>query len=242
MADQAIVRAVVGLRGYGKSTKVTALAKDFPRVFYFDTLGDDYTDGIIVRDRRTLERFWRGVYRLPFRIVYRPSDPVAEFPRICELIWECGNLLFVVDEVQMYSHGPWSVPAFTKIITGGRHAGLDLVGVTQAPKKLGELLRSQAHEWFVFGVREPDQAHYLSERLAGVPDDVFRMLEKYHYVHYVDGADECWICKDVPATGGTDKLVSVLRDAKALISGPASDSGEHADAGGPLERGPADRA
>ena len=213
------------MRGYGKSTKVTALAKSFPRVFYYDTLGDDYTDGIIVRDRQALERFWRGVYRLPFRIIYRPPDPVAEFTRICELIWECGNLLFVVDEVQLFYHGASCPGEFTKIVTGGRHAGIDLVGVTQAPKKLGELLRSQAHEWYVFGVREPDQAHYLSERLAGVDDDVFRRLEKFQYVHYVDGADECWICLDDLAVGRTLKLYSVFSDVKTLA--PASGLPQH---------------
>jgi hypothetical protein len=223
LTEQAIIRAVVGLRGYGKSTKVTALAKSFPRVFYYDTMGNDYMDGVICRDLRVLERFWRGVYRLPFRIVYRPQDPVADFPRICELIWECGCLLFVVDEVQMFSHGAYAPFEFTRIVTGGRHRDINLIGVTQAPKKLGELLRSQAHEWFVFGVREPDQAHYLSERLAGVSDDVFRMLEKFQYVHYVDGADECWVCKDVPATGGMEKLLPVLRDAKAVTPGPAGE-------------------
>lgn len=233
MSDQAIVRAVVGLRGYGKSTKVVQLAKMFPRVLYYDTLGDDYKDGVICRDRGVLERFWRGVYRLPFRIVYRPSDPVADFPRICELVTACGDMLFVVDEVQLYSHGPWCPPEFTKVITGGRHAGIDLIGVTQAPKKLGELLRSQAHEWFVFGVREPDQVRYLSDRLPGVPDDRFESLGKYQYVHYVDGADCYWSCLDDLYTGRTDRVPCPYA-TKASASGPASDSGEHADACGPL--------
>lgn len=231
MADQATVRAVVGLRGYGKTTKVVSVAQEFPRVFYYDSLGDDYRDGIICRDRQVLEKFWRGVYRLPaFRIVYRPVDPVAEFPRICELVWACADkdhpVLFVVDEVQLYSHGPWCPPEFTKIITGGRHRGIDLIGVTQAPKKLGELLRSQAHEWFAFAVREPDQAAYLGDRLAGVDESHFRLIEKFQYVHYVDGADQAWVCKDDLASGEVHELYTVMNAQKALAAGPQHGVGQ----------------
>jgi hypothetical protein len=233
---------VVGLRGYGKSTKVVSLAREFPRVLYYDSLGDDYTDGVICRDGGVLEKFWRGVYRLPsFRIVYRPVDPISEFARICELVWECGDLLFVVDEVQLYFRGGVCCPEFTKIVTGGRHAGIDLIGVTQAPKKLGELLRSQAHEWYVFAVREPDQAAYLSERLAGVDKSCFETMEKFRYVHYLDGQDPAWIYYQ-EASGETRKLYTVNHALQTPAPGPGGDPGEHADVGGSLERGPSNGA
>ncbi len=238
MSDEAIVRAVAGLRGYGKSTLVVRLAKAFPRVLYYDSLGDDYRDGVICYDRCILEKFWRGVYRLSnFRIVYRSPDPVADLPRVCELVAACGNMLFVVDEVQLYSHGPWCPPEFTRIITGGRHAGIDLIGVTQAPKKLGELLRSQAHEWYAFAVREPDQAAYLSERLPGVPASCFQSLEKFQYLHYVDGADEAHVMIDNPDRGdSTDLYTWKLNAVQTPTPGAGGNPGQHADSGRSLER------
>jgi hypothetical protein len=61
MNDQAIVRAVVGLRGYGKTTKVTSLAAACPRVLYYDSLGDDYRDGIIIQSAQVLNASARCV-------------------------------------------------------------------------------------------------------------------------------------------------------------------------------------
>jgi DNA helicase HerA-like ATPase len=223
MSDQAEVKAVVGLRGYGKSTQVLRLTKSSPRVLYYDSLGDDYRDGVICHDLGTLERFWRGVYRKRFRLVYRPVDPLADFARICELVYACGDLTFVVDEVQLYFRGAFTEPAFTKVITAGRHANVELIGVTQTPKRLGELLRSQAHEWFVFGVREPQQVLYLRERLSGINADLLTMLPKFSYLHYIDGADCYWECCD-SLCGET------VRASRAYVTGPTeqpADSGEH---------------
>jgi len=216
--DEAIVRAVAGLRGYGKSKHVLEMTRLEPRVLFYDSLGDDYKEGVVCRRLDVLEKLWLASYRGKFRISYKPVDPIADLPRICELAYACGDMILVVDEIQLYFRGQWCSPELMKVITGGRHVGLGLIGVTQAPKHLGELLRSQAREWYVFAIREPDHVKYLAERLVGVDPRHILELRKWEYIHYVDGVEGYERCVDnivahltetlhianVPSSGGSD--------------------------------------
>lgn len=202
MDGDAVIKVVFGQRGSGKTTKAAGLTGGKPRVLCFDTLGHDYKDGVIVESLDELRAFWRRCYRGRFRIVYRPLDPFSEFPEVCRLVYACGNLSFVVEEVDLFFRVGRCDPAFTQIISRGRHAGVELVAVTPAPKGFGSLLRSQAHEWYIFATREPDHVAYFGARCPGVPPHVFASLGEYQYVHYVDGATNYTICKDDLSGGG----------------------------------------
>jgi hypothetical protein len=230
--SESVVRAVAGLRGYGKSTLVARLTRGQSRVLYYDSLGDDYTDGVIVRDLAVLERFWRGVYTRKFRIVYRPIDPLGDLPRVCELAYACGNMVVVIDEIQLYFRQNWCSPELTKLITAGRHAGVELIGVTQAPKRLGELLRSQAHEWYVFAVREPTHAKYLAERMVGVDVGEILSLQKFEYLRYEDGAPCYWRCQDDLA--GNVHSAEIRYETETPAPAPGSNPGADVDAGGAM--------
>jgi len=227
MNGEAVVKAVVGLRRYGKSTHVTRLTAGAPRVLFFDSLNDDYNEGVVCRDLAVLEKFWRRTYRGRFRITYKPVDPLTHLPRICELAYACGDMILVVDEVQLFFRGNWCSPEFTKIITAGGHPGVELIGVTQAPKRLGELLRSQAHEWHIFALREDDHIDYVKKRCSGIDPAQIRALQKYQYLHYVDGEDCYWRCIDDLTTGQTRKE-EIAYATEAPRCDPAV--GQHADA------------
>lgn len=227
--SEAQVKAVAGLRGYGKSSHVDQMTATSPRVLFFDTLGDDYNSGVVFRELGALESFWRSVYASRFRLVYKPVDPLKDLPRICELAFTCRDLVCVIDEIQLFFRGASCPIELTKLITGGRHAGVELIGVTQAPKKLGELLRSQAEVWDIFALREPDHAKYVAERCVGVDVSQILALRKYEYLHYEDGAD-CYLrCTDDLASGQTrSERIAYETQAPAPASG--SDPRQHADA------------
>jgi len=226
------VKAVVGLRRYGKSSHVRIITRQAARVVYYDTLGDDYAEGIVCREPEIFERFWRGVYQGKFRISLKPSDPIGYFPRFCDLVWECQDLTVVVDEVHLFG-GNWPCKRFTQIITGGGHRGLELVGVTQAPKKLGELLRSQATVWDVFKLLEGSHRDYVLDRLPGVDPVQLAGLDRYDYLHYEDGADCYWRCRDDLRTATTQREVWSYA-TKDSASAARTDPVQHADAGGSL--------
>jgi len=184
--DEATIAIVFGKRGSGKTVKATNLVADESRVLFYDTLCHDYTDGVIVDSLEELKAFWRKVYRGSFRIIYRPTDPQGDFPEICRLVYEAGDIYFVVEEVDMFFKGDTTSPEFRQIIQRGRHARVSLVGVTQRPKGFGRLLTSQVHDFYVFRVTEPVDADYFRERLSQDAAGKLAGLGQYQYLHYID--------------------------------------------------------
>jgi hypothetical protein len=207
--DDHIISVCVGMTGSGKSTRAATLVRDLPRVLYYDTLGHDYSDGVVFDDAADLVKFWRGVYRDRFRLVYRPADPQRDFPLICDLVYECGSMGFVAEEADLFCrNGRVRDEAFQRLIGKGRHRDIDLVCVTQAPKRIADFLRSQAHDWYIFMVKEPPHVEYLRDRCSGlVTAEQIMGLPRYHYLHYSDyGADdapEAHRCLDNLVTGAT---------------------------------------
>ncbi len=227
MDGDAIIKVVFGQRGSGKTTKAAALVADKPRLVVYDSLGHDYRNGVVCEDRQIFELLWRVTYRGRFRLVYRPHDPVAEFPDVCRLASACGNLSFLVEEVDLYFRAAQCDPAFTNVISRGRHDGIELIAVTQCPTGFGSLLRAQAHEWFIFATREPRHVAYLTERCAGVDAQQILSLQQFEYLHYIDGADCYWRCLDDLTTGQTR-----TEEIRYANEAPRCDAatGEHADA------------
>lgn len=207
--SEPVVICIAGMTGSGKTTKATSLVSDLPRVLYHDTLCEDYDDGVVIEDRRELGFFWRGVCDGAFRIVYRPADPNEHYNLICDQVYDVGNMAFVVDETHMFcQNGKCIDRAFTHLIAKGRHHGINLVCMTQAPKQLADFLRSQAHEWFCFMLKEPAHVRYMVDRFGGLvtADDIVG-LQRFEYLHYRDygegGTPDVRKCKDDLATGYT---------------------------------------
>jgi len=234
MSD-AVVKAVVGLRRYGKSSHVVRLIDGTQRVVFYDTLNDDYSEGIVCRSWPAFQKLWLASYRGHFRITYKPCDPLEHFEQFCDMAYACGDCTIVIDEVQLYFRGACCCSGFTKLITAGGHAQVEVIGVTQMPKRLGEVLRSQAHEWHVFALREEGHVKYVVDRCPGLDAALIKTLPKYEYLHFVDGADCYWRCKD--SLEGFDSYRQRLEYATTTISpGQIADSRHDTDSGGPMER------
>jgi hypothetical protein len=225
---QAEISAIYGQRGSGKTTKTQGLVAGKPRLLVYDTLGHDYANGLVCEDRWTFERVWAKTYRGRFRLVYRPRDPQGEFPDICKLVMACGDMAFVTEETDLFFQNSKCDPAFTDVIVRGRHEAVELFAVTQCPTGFGPLLRSQAHNWYIFRTREPQHVDYLRKRCAGLDPAHIVGLAQFEYVHYIDGAEGYDICRDDLA-GRT-----VRRHIAYETSANTSLVGEHADAGGPV--------
>lgn len=235
-------KVVVGLKRYGKSTHVVTMTRACRRIVFYDSLGNDYNEGIVCRDWQVFRELWLSCYQLDsFRITFKPVNALTYFDDFCTMVYECGDMTVVIDEVQLFFRGQWCSQSFTKLITSGGHVEVELIGVTQAPKRLGELLRSQATDWSIFAVREDYHVKYVRDRCPGVSADLIKTLPKYEYLHFVDGEPHYWRCKDDPATGRTWKEV-VEYEGQAVTARKESNLGDDANLSGQVERESADRA
>jgi len=190
------ISVTFGKRGSGKTVKARNCVRGHDRVLFYDTLGHDYTDGVICESLDQLKEFWLKVYRGPFRIIYRPIDPEGDFAEVCGLVYAAGDMAFVVEEVDMFFRGDVPCAEFRHIIQRGRHENIELIGVTQRPKGFGRLFTSQVETFYIFKATEPVDIEYFRDRCGQQVADLLPTLEPFHYVRYSDSAGSCEIAKD----------------------------------------------
>jgi len=165
---------------------VRELTKHLPRILYYDTLGRDYRDGVVCETLAELKVFWLKVYRGNFRIVYRPADPQADVAAVCRLVRAAGDMMFVVEETDLYFKQGDACPEFKMLIQRGRHAGVDMICVTQRPKGFGRLLTSQTDDFHLFATREPDDLAYFRARCGDAVAERLPNLGLYESYYYND--------------------------------------------------------
>jgi hypothetical protein len=195
MLNEKIIELIFGKRGCGKSNLAKSMIEqDVNRYIVFDTIGE-YTSGVVVEDLTELKQLWHKVYRRPFKLIYQPLDPDAEFPVIAELVWQCGNLTFLIEEVDRYARPLAMCNAFKEIIQRGRHRNIAIIGVTQRPHGVDRLLTSQAKRMFIFNTTEPRDVDYFKDVIGDQAATKIAELKQYEFVEWQDGHDELLIKK-----------------------------------------------
>jgi len=192
--DEKLIRLVFGKRGSGKSVLARSLIHNQNRYVIYDTLGE-YTAGVTICDLDTLKRFWLKVYQRNFRIVYQPLDPDAEFDAVCELVWECQDMTFLVEEIDQYCQLHRMSPEMKNIVQRGRHRHIELIGVTQRPANIDRLLTSQTKEMYILSMTEPRDIAYFKDAINGNIEEKIEALEQYQYVHWQENEEELKIGK-----------------------------------------------
>jgi hypothetical protein len=187
---------IFGKRGSGKSYFAQSLIAGAARLVIYDTLGEHGRGVVFDRDQYDLfRRFWKGCYQDSFRIVYRPIEPDLELAWIAELVWECGDVTFLVEEVDTFCSAYRIEPEFANIIQRGRHRNITLIGITQRPYGIHRLLTSQAKEIYIFATNEPRDREYLRNLIGQDVESKLDQLSKYQFVRWQDGSDGLIIAK-----------------------------------------------
>lgn len=154
-------------------------------MFVYDTMGEYDDSGIVFTDYESLENFWLD-HTENFRIVYQPLQPKDEFPYIAHLVYNVGDCVFVVEELDNFC-SPYELPFdMANIIQRGRHANIDFIGVSQRPFGINRTVSAQCKEIITFQQSEPRDIQYLSTYIGKEVERV-RDLGKYHYLHWCDG-------------------------------------------------------
>lgn len=183
------VKLILGIRGTGKSTLAKELIDKFDgTVIIYDTLCE-HTSGIICEDLQSFCLTWEKCYGKKVKIIYQPVDPEDEFGEVCELVYDCGNVLFLVEEVDTFlSLNPSGLDRrFLNIIQRGRHRDIEFIGVTQRPYTMPAILRSQCKELYTFRQFEQRDIEWLRQILGDRADEV-KTLPQFEYVSFIDGS------------------------------------------------------
>ncbi|MHC4397638.1 MAG: ATP-binding protein [Planctomycetota bacterium] len=182
------ITLIFGQRGSGKSYLAKQLIQTERRYLIFDTMSE-YNLGVIFNseDHEKFCYFWRQSYRGNFRLIYRPLQPQQQIDAIADLVFHCGDLLFVIEEIETYCSAYQISDELAAIIQRGRHKNISLIGIAHRPNNISRLLTSQAKEIYIFATREPRDIEYLKMLLGQEIETYLDSLGKYSYVKWTDG-------------------------------------------------------
>ena len=191
---------ILGKTGSGKSCLAKSLLKKYDRYIVFDTM-DEYTDGVIVESLGELAKLWRKCHTGNFRIIYRPRRPEEDVEAIAKLVYECENLTFLCEEIDLFGSAYKISDEMSDILRRGRHKEITFIGVTQRPFGINRLITSQSKEIYVFATNEPRDQDYLKQLLStsqiAEQDVLDRLgeLKQYEYLLWKDGKQKLEIGK-----------------------------------------------
>lgn len=171
---------VIGRRDTGKSVLADYLLQKFAdeghKTFVYDT----------VRDHPTFKREC-------------PENPSLEdFEIWAKKIYEEGNMVLLVEEIDMLCTSSLIGPQFKKLVSLGRHQNVGLIMTYRRIADAHKLPPSQAHHFFIFRTHLPNDISYLRS-LIGNDVDQLPSLKDYHFLHYHNEVST--ICEPVPLEG-----------------------------------------
>jgi len=152
-------------KGCGKSTRANGMILERAskkRVLVYDTLNEyDYKP----LDTEQFLKAKKGVWKVsPINV----TDEHEYFSTICKFVYEVGDVVLVVDEIDMYCSASTQVEYMTKICRYGRHKGVDLIAITRRPHDLPRSITAMTDEFHISKIQEPRDVIYLKKLDAGI--------------------------------------------------------------------------
>lgn len=186
---------IFGKSGSGKSYLAARLLAERHRVFIYDKL-HEYTDGVVfyADELDKLAAFWAHVYCGNFRIIFRTKTidkqkRFIEIDMLSHLVWECGNMTFVIEEFAGYCSANYTPDMLGQIVLMGRHRNIELIGIQQRPFNLNPDIRSQTKEIYLFNTTEPGDLDYFKGLTRESIADRMDQLKQYEYLYWHDQAE-----------------------------------------------------
>lgn len=185
MTDEKKITLIFGQRGSGKSYLAKKLIQAEPRYLIYDTMSE-YNQGVIFdsEEHAKFAYFWQRTYCRNFRLIYRPLQPQQQIDTIADLVFTCGDMLLLIEEVETYCSAYQLSDQLAAIVQRGRHKNISLIGIAHRPNNINRLLTSQAKEIYIFATREPRDVDYLKAFLGPEIEPILANLEKFHYVKW----------------------------------------------------------
>lgn len=137
---RADVRAFVGSTGSGKGVGINqALDALKPtRLIVFDPLKEYGERGIVSSDVRVVIA---AMKKPTFKMVWQPDDDTdfdskefkLQFAALCKIVFSVGDLVFLVEELELVTRPTWAPAAWRNCTKRGRHQRLVILAATQRP-------------------------------------------------------------------------------------------------------------
>lgn len=154
------------------------ILRRFHKYIVYDTL-HEYTQGVIAEN---IPDFLDLLEIEEPTIIYQ-SENDEDFDVVCKIIYETqSNIMFCVDEIDMFCSNLSAPENLRKIIRYGRHSEIGFIAITRRPAEYPKFILAQSDYIISFRQFETRDIQYLSTFL---PDtDKLLNLTQYHFLTY----------------------------------------------------------
>lgn len=183
---------VMGQRGCGKSFLAKNWQSLWPRRVIIDSLNEYKSGELIVHNfddfADTLshyEQIKKDKFEIIYQFDFETRNKELIFEEILKLCYYFGNILIVVEEIQIYATAhnlPWRLE---NALMTGRHQNIALLFTSQRPGLVNKSIISQCSHQFVGRISEGNDLKYLKnifgdeiEKLPKLPDRQFLYFSK----------------------------------------------------------------
>ena len=173
---------ILGKRATGKTHLTKQLVEFQPRVIAFDTIREfDLADYDVVSSIEELEK---RIQNDTFRIrVWDDYDDEEFFDKVCELLYQYENFIFIIDEVDQYCGPSFCSTGFKRLINYGRHQSIEIICTARSPAEIPKMLIGQTTDLYFFRIMEPNHLKYISGIYDGDVNDI-KELPDHKHIHF----------------------------------------------------------
>jgi len=183
---RADIRAFVGATGSGKGVGIRQHLKESKpaRLIVFDPM-HEYSD-IGGRVVVTVKEVIAAMKKPAFKVVWQPDDDTdyeskkfkADFALFCKAAFLVGDLMMLVEELELVTKATWAPAAWRNCTKRGRHQGLQILAATQRPADADKAFWSSCTYIRCHALRETGDG----ERMAKVLKVTYEQIDKLQTV------------------------------------------------------------
>lgn len=189
--NEASILAVLGQSGQGKGVYTKARVYSAPpaRCLIWDAM-DEW--GEFAAGMPTLTHLVGAVARrgpAAFRFRYIPKSAAyseeikREFDAFCKVVLAARNCTIIAEELSFVTLPGWAPPGWAKCCNAGRHAGLSIIGISQAPAEIDKRFLGNATEIVTFFLGERPHRETVATKLDCDPETIKR-LGQFEHLHF----------------------------------------------------------
>jgi hypothetical protein len=109
---------------------------------------------------------------------------MRHFNAVTHLVIACGQMIYVIDEIDRVSTSSWAPRGLDYLINQGRHVQVSLAASSRRPAQIPKDLTSQAHLMFIFKNTEPGDLDYLGKYIGKSAAVQLPTLSDYRFLRW----------------------------------------------------------
>jgi len=184
-SSQALIVGIAGRRGSGKSTMARYLAQCCYRIMVWDPMAEHRWVPNRFASMQRLEQFmaWAAAQStFAGRYVPETAELTEEFGEVCGLVYDYGDLVFLVEEVPMVS-SPSSLPGeFDRLVRLGRHQEVSIIYTAQRLAETARRLTAATDYFVLLQHHEPRDLDAIADRCGHEVANRVARLPRHGYL------------------------------------------------------------